>query len=955
MSSCFGIKIILQDKDNPVSENGNIGLYNVSGDNSEFRWCQNEIAGLSTTWKYGMIVAGGIERFSVEINLYNGGNTSVPGKGAVKINNLNKFWETVEALEINFRGLKCEIWILGTGDYQERLRTYFCKEPTWNNTIYEISFEGQQKVRVANIMQVITEKDYQNASSDTIGNSVPVSFGKLLPLQGNENKLLRSTMAKFIRTDDAIVEKFFTDAYLTGSNFTNTFIFPFEEEVSPSANLHREFKFWYRNDTVSSIYSIYPEDTYMKVVDGGGSGQVRKVERIYITTNGSFNVTITDFLNEDLNNTDDRSWIQLVKIHRKYSSDHFPCKSFIDSNDNDLVNAAEIYTYTEEDSLQRIAPYGYDFIGVNNANNSVKIDPKFFDNGNIDTQNSYLILPVQNFCVPTVQYLTEWTNEEEPNSWATSEKIQDALYTYATSSGADSYSKISVNNNFEYITDKDSTTYAEQEVDGQENAGGDGHHVIYYFDLPELPSGFTFSKCYIGIKANVEFDENEEAPEENFIHNFRIMLRRFKYGVLKIILEEANFSNAVMYPGGVNLDDTPDFYYNNAPDTGNKHFFKIVDDDNQQYYGLGNAIFDTGITDIDIYNSYIKGCIVLTSHYTVASNPILFEETLQYYQLCMIFEKSSDISKNIYIPLHGRVFAHTWQGRKTATDLIDKPYDALEHVCRLQNYQDTCTPPVSGWGMQYADEPQIATDKWGSFDDPDLAASRNYEIACQIVDYAKGYTDKVKQTICNDFVLANWQDNDGFERVIALPEYKLDPVYTIQLSDILDRRKIKINEREDSNIIAEPWVSYNKNPATGEYEDIIKITNAYAGSYSTNYVSGIENADDAEELWNACHSLALKTHTINKPSTDQTDLQWANGPGAYTVALRYLQNWVNWQFTNEIEVPIHFNLASSWQQCTPVNLLFSHQTNNISRSALIERITVNPQGYETMIKAIMYA
>ena len=62
----FGIKIILQDKDNPVTENTGIGLYSVSGENSEFRWVQNSINGV-TDWKDQVISLGGIKPFSNEL------------------------------------------------------------------------------------------------------------------------------------------------------------------------------------------------------------------------------------------------------------------------------------------------------------------------------------------------------------------------------------------------------------------------------------------------------------------------------------------------------------------------------------------------------------------------------------------------------------------------------------------------------------------------------------------------------------------------------------------------------------------------------------------------------------------------------------------------------------------------------------------------------------------------
>lgn len=948
MSKCFGIKIILQDKDNPVSQNTDIGLYSVSGNNSEFRWIQNEISGLSSTWKHGIIIAGGIEKFTTEINLYNGGNTSSPGSGSVKLNNLNKIWKTIEDLDINIRGLKLEIWILGTGNYQKRLRTYFCKEPSWKNTVYEIQFEGQQTIRVSNIMQVITEKDYPNASKDTIGRDIPATFGKLFPKINADGSIDKLPIAKFVRTDDKVLKKYYSDDFFTNSGYTNTILFPYEEEVMPSTRLHREFKFSFRGSESSGLATHYFDDTYMYIAEGGGSGQIRKIYSMNYGTGNTFTIMIDDFLAEAMNNTDDRSWIQIIKVNRCYAADHFPCKGFFDFNGNQLASGAEIYTYTNDDGIQLIAPYGYDFRDVNDANNQIKIDPKLYEDAEMNQQNSFLILPVNNLHLADDATLINWDNGTE-TIWHQLNKHSsyDGLYAANSADFPDSINNYSLSNH-DYAGDKNYDTYAYHGLDALQNTNyGWGYFKVLFFDLPQLPENFTFSNVYIGVKLKT-FSQSGDSGGEPDYH--RLYIRRFKYKVEFMehwLIDETTGDGAI-------VDNLPDFYYSNNYNTGNKNFFVTEDSDDQLVTGIYNSVFDTGITTIEEYESYIQGMLVFERAGTTGSLPVSWDDDLYLYELCFIFKRSSDISKNLYITHAGRVFSYTWQGRKATTDLIDKPYDALEHVCRLQNYQDTCNIPVSGWGLQYADEPQIATDGWGSFDDPDLASARNYEVACQIVDRDNGYTDKIKQNICNEFVLANWQDNDGYERVIALPNSKLDPVYTIQMNDILDRKKIKVNEREYNSIISEPWVSYNKNPATGDYEDIIKITNTTASAYSTNYVSGIEKATDAENLWNSCHSLALKTHSINKPSTSKTDLQWANGPGAYTIALKYLQNWINWQFTNEMEFPVHFNLAESWQECTPINLLFSHQTGNISKSALIEKITIDPRGYEAMIKAIMY-
>jgi hypothetical protein len=335
----------------------------------------------------------------------------------------------------------------------------------------------------------------------------------------------------------------------------------------------------------------------------------------------------------------------------------------------------------------------------------------------------------------------------------------------------------------------------------------------------------------------------------------------------------------------------------------------------------------------------------------------LTNNVFQLFELAFLFKKGNqDISKDVLTPIKGRIFNSTFSGRKTASDLIEHPVDLLEHICRLQDYRDTCPIPISGWGFQYADEPLIAITEFGSFENGELGAARMYALAGQIFDYDQGYTDKLKQNICSEFALANWQDNDGKERVISLPESKLSPVHTITLDDITDRSKIKVQKISSNKIYAEPFVNYNKNPATEKYDNAIYIKNTSASIYNPDYVIGIQSSLEKEMLWNSCHSLALQCHSLNKPPSNMTDLIFANGDGAYTIAYNHLKNWINWQFCEEINFETHFNIAGSWQECTPINVLFSHQTNNISRSALVEESIVNPNHpYDVMIRAIMYA
>jgi hypothetical protein len=947
MSQCFGIKITLQDKGNPVIQNTTIGLYNVTNDNSEFRWTQNDILGLSG-WKSGMIIENGIEHFSIEIDLTSGGNISYPGRGVVSIKNNLQFHQTLQSKNINLAGLKLEIYHF-SGSTEKKYRSYICEEPTYNSKKFTIPFKGGQERRVSNILNMVTTVQFPYASSNTVGKPLPATFGKLIPAFSDiTEEMTRVSIAKFNRTNDRVDLNYYSDDFFTGSGYTKTISFPITDIFTESDLIYKcEFR------GSGSVGGLSPVNTFVKVVDGVGKGQIRKINA-FSWTSSYLLFSILDFFETELLGADTeggRSWVQFIRVYRRYDVDHWPCGGFYDSDNDELVNGAEFYTFTEEDGLLRAAPYGYEFYGVNAAKNQLEIDPKLFDQGNLDTQNSFMILPVENLHAANDATLVNWKNEVDPveEAWFNNNEkhiTYDGLYSIddwpTTISGY-------IESNKEYANDKISSTYYYLFLHGLHNAFGTIYEKVIYFDLPSIPKGFTFSNCYIGLKIFSKSFAGSTGSDNLFK---RVMLRKFKYGVkvcsLTGIKEDDN---------GVTVDNVPDFYFVDNPQTGNENFFQIIDEAELKT-GYLNAIFDTGITSKEEYETYLQGCIWLERYILVTVDPVEWDDETRIYELCFIFKKSTDIGKNIYVPFHGRNIASSWQGRKSETTLIEHPIDLLEHICRLQDYRDTCNMPVSGWGLQYADNALIETNslEFGTFENGELGAARMYALAGQIFEYDEGYTDKLKQTVCSEFALANWQSAAGKERVISLPENKMEPVYTITLDDILDRSKIEVKKISSNKIYAEPFVNYNKNPATEKYDNTIIIKNTSATFYQPDYVIGIPSSLEKEALWNSCHSLALLCHNLNRPSTDMTDLTFANGEGAYTIAYNYLKYWINWQFCEEIKFETHFNIAGSWQECTPINVLFSHQTNNISRSALIEESTVNPNHpYNVMIKAIMYA
>lgn len=941
MSQVFAVKIILQDKASPVAENTDIGLYNVASDNSEFRWTQNAISGV-TTWKDGMIVEKGIKPFSIGIDLKRGGAASLPGSGSVIVKNNLKLWQTIEALGITLLGLRAELYIFNDTT-PIKLRTYSCGEPTWDGFNYTIPFKGRQEASIAQMLNVVSSYQFPKASKDTIGKTIPMTIGKLYPVFNSAGKMIHSSMAKFIRVEDNLDEDSFSNA-----NFT----FPVQGE-----NIHTFPVFNIVDDTtyrmefygdVNLFANMSTTDLYAIVQEGTGKGQIRKVTSLsfnsVVPEGWILEIKVDPVFKTELSVADDdtRSWVQLVKIARKYACDHHPCKSFLASTTGEEVvdESKELYSEADGGGLEKIAQFALE---VNDTNNNEMTIQGSQYSDDIDSLDSFIILPITSLEKETAADLSNWEHPNLPSH----NKILDGIYASDPAPATISFSNMDLTNP-SYAYDRNSTTYAEFSPHTAVDAGT-GYVKVLKFGLPAIPKDINVEGIYLGIKSYTKYPNALGFLENNSI---AIMFRRFIYSkTTDRLLGNKNTRDAEMSVDGLTMDDLPDAYYIDEPSTASKNFYQESETSAAVFTRSGYTLFELSDCTREIYNTYIEGGLFFDR---VMPTAVEWDDILRIYQLAIIIKLTkTTIKSSVLSPLAGRNFASTWGGRKTDSDLIEKPVDLLEHVCRLQSWQDRGNVPVSGWGLQYSDDALIATSGHGSFDS---ITGRDLYAAGQLLEEEEGYTDKAKQVICRNFGIANWQDSNGYERAIALPTSALAPIFTVTLDSIIDRQRIKIHEPRQTDIFAEPFVRYQKNPATGSYEKILAVKNVSAGTYSSTYIDGVQNSGEAQAIWQICHSLYLKTHQITKPPTDLTDLTWANGAGGYSIALAHLQRWIQWQSNTEIEFPLHVNDCLSWAECSPVNLVFSHQTNNVIRSALVESVELNPNTpYEAMIKAIMYS
>jgi len=967
--------------------------------NSRFRWVQNAISTV-TTWKEGIIVAGGIRPYSREIDLSHGGNIASPGKSEVVVKNTNQFFDTIFDKGIYLNGLKCEI-VLFTDATLAVQWTGTCENPTWDTREYSIPLSGYYSRRVANIGTIITEAGYPDASGDAVGKNIPVALGKFSIGQ----------YAKFVRTANAVtsvmlntgVKLSYTNAtqYVWIRTLSNV---AFDRSVFPVISAPSDLV--YTLQVISTdetlLYSNYDGSTptfpftadvlvgkYLQVVEGNGLNQYRKITAASVTASATIQITIADFYTETLagNATataTGQSWCSMVGVARDYTCDTWPCAGLLDSDGN-ATSVPVVCAYkevltanvTEENepatvvvspaSFVRLPDYAYSK-KVGASNNVLDLDIKLF-NKNHDTIDSWIIVPVNDINRCSSSNLDKW------GLLSCHKNSINGVYDTNAGSNISSVSEITAE---QWTGNRLNQISGEYDGFGfQANAPGKGDsatfRVVFDVVMPEVDQSIIFDEAYLLTKIETRRTggiypaggQDVYIYGDDFEASASILWRKFIGAAPDIFTSGSSFEGG--YTGAVwsQMECLPDFYWSDAPTTNNEKFYVnfsgVVLNHLHYVWGFQNYLLTNIKNAVDLKS--IKEMAIVYRHKTdvdsgvVGSGRVPFFFQVRIYGVAVGLKRTCDISESVFSRCFGRIYNDTWGTRVTAADPILNPHRILEHVCRLQNWSENSVTPTGGWGKGYAANALIKTGVAdGSFDDAtdgDYTTITGMECAAQLLTNDECYTDTIKRTICRDFFLANWTGADGYEKVKRIKRSTTATADALTLASIVDRQSIRIQEPTPNDIYPEPFVRYNKNPATGEYESAMRITNV-SGTYAAASVEGLSGTD-ASTYWTRCNTLWKRCRHLNKPPTDLTDLTWANGAQADDIAKEYLTCWIDWMYNASITLKVPFAIAGAWEECHRFTINLPHQTNNVAIECMLTEITVDPNPpYYVTIRALMF-
>ncbi len=997
----FGVKIVLRDKASPVTENTAIGLYNVAGDNSEFRWIQNSSGNIDgIPWKEGIFIGNGMSPFSKIADITRGGNTSSPGSAGVVIRNYlpdgNVFSTYCAANGIYLNGCIAKIYLI-TDNVSDQKWYGVCEYPTWDNVKYSIPFRGNLNKRVSNLTKIISAANRPNATGDTIGKSIPVTFGKNY---GNNLDILALQTGNLIQKLNIInLQTPLGDAspYTAVTDAAGDFgmdSFPcvklsVPHVYYPQANLLRvsigTVVSWYNNGVLIpsgtfDLTSYFSDSWYIKIDTGGDSaGSYRKITSIHFdATLPYLDIEFSPYLTSKLFASpyitdDDQTWVSVVKIKAQYEIDIWTSLGLLDNN-GILTDVFGTSWKVHNSGLLENIP-------ANTINPSISsiinLNPGAYE-GDPFSINDFMYIPCPSIRVCNLPdlsyYLTNGVSQKKLTS-SGSDPGPGIFTKETTSAGAiqSSVPNVSSHADLSFVGDRQSTRSIDMGFSSIRTfplTSGITQTIQYTICLeilpPQIPSGIKFDSLYLGISAVMkETATTVPAPGISplIVIGSPIHLISLKYR--NRIGKQLDAQNNILpFPDGntdytvsgnsldqsltigAELNDFPNNYFLDTVTSPDQYMYPKFRTSNiqagYQYYPL------TGI-DKDSYSKIACfGILAYNEHQIYSAIPDtygLFTHDFFIKQAALFLKRQVSIKNSIYVQFAGRIYNDTWDSRKISANCIESPVDILEHIIRLQNWSENATPPATGWGTDYIASGVSINET--SFDsvDTELLTVKNFKAAAQFNNYDDCYSDKLKKSLCRNFFLLNYQDRNGQECVVRATPPNIAPVDTIQLKHIVDRRDIEIEEPNPADMFPELFVRYNKNNATGEYQSTIRINNAGADAYTDGFVEGMESSE-AEYYWGLCHDLWLKSGNTEKPSSDLTDLDWANGADADIIAKEYLQKMILWMGYPKITFKVHLSTIlalSVWpEEGFKFNLQLPFHTGNVSIICELSEIEFDP-------------
>lgn len=635
MIDIFGIKIITNYE---TINYESIGLYAVSGGNSEIRYIETELTGLSESWKSGFLFANSFPTFSKSGSFVRGGNTIQLRGSTIRIKNTNRLQAILESddYKINLIGASVEIVeFRGTDERTitetRNIFTGTIDSVKWSSTEMEIEVvPSRRKLRRSNI---VTE-------------GIPVSFGQSDPTNDRYFKLLRT---KNINEDLKVLDltNDVDECYPKKMN-----LFP---EIDLGGTTSSELRVCcrigaYDNDIFTTLpdlligkYICVEEDNSTEnllsglnrlIVSYVGNGVVEEIDidgvhlySVYVTLDLQDYLPVKPEGNID-GNHENQVWYKIKNVEIEYQVETENVSGFYNSDTGESIDVPEIYT-KENDRIEKLLSAACD---IELSGKMVLFNPRVIK-GDINKIQSLHIEPIKTLSEYTAYDLSGWGIPDTL-------KLASGFYRYGIGVDISVSNYSGIGSDTSPVYDRNHSTRCHYSIDFS-SPFVIQYFVAFRFLFPDIPDNLNFDNVYLGIRGNSVI-LNSNLP--SFENGSFIVKTRGHVGRLKTRIDADQF---ICHPGIVlNIENLPDFYYKTDRQTGNKAFF-ISQENESALTGLEK--FDLGISNHDEYNN-ITECLILIKKVLVpTSTNRSGSESTSMFQLALIFEKNNELGDAIYV------------------------------------------------------------------------------------------------------------------------------------------------------------------------------------------------------------------------------------------------------------------------------------------------------------------
>lgn len=898
------------------ADDATIGLYTYCGV-SVLNWSEATITGVAYDYSTGMLLRGGIGTIQAKSDLSRGGNIAQYSGFSFKVANAEKLSGSLVDLGIYLVGLPIQlIRYEGTEADSDSVSTTsdftgIIESTEWNETELVINCKNSRYKRNA----VIT-------TTNTDGITTPVTFGSFYPPDADAKI---NNLAKFVKTIETTDNNKYDSTF-----FCNTSGF----DCFPIVANDPDASYYYIATPSVCKYSVAEyisvSDCFCIVIDGGTGqpNQIKEVASFFpILNQNMFLFVLKNVFEYPLSYSGaNRAWVRFIEKTRFFESDIHPCKSFLNKSGS-IASTPETYAFnSSSDSFNKITDYNFSIDSTDN--NTLKIDGNFYSN-DFNKIESFNIYPITSLTKSTASQLNfngnVYTKVDDGSGaidgvyakgWNI---IEHNVNVFTATNLSDTY-------------DREKLSYAGINLECSKSGLTSNLYAAACFDF-DLPNVLDtdFNSVYIGLKMQYSCTDITAS-------GFEITLNSFGENST---YEKTIDSDREIISGteAVNFDNFPDTYWIDGPyaTTNNRFYINSAVLTSGVWVVSGYTKLEISANDLK-YKNYVNGTIKFQIESTAAlnQNP---EISVILTELAIIIKKSDmSVDKQIYTPFQGRKFNNTFDGRKTATALIENPIDIIEHCKRLQNWSEISGHTPIAWGKTYSADARIKLTGEGSFDSTTLDYLKGEAAgvcAFQVFDEDKAATDVITKAVCDTYNIGSYIDNDGYECLETIDQLTA-PADSITLADIIGDIG-SVTEPNPANVYAQPIVKYLYNVGSDKYDAELKVTDIDKAAWLSSYTPGY-TAGDGETVWGMCKVLYNKYRIVEPCSNDFSERLLIR---SYHGAVDFVKRKILWMDKYRVSINIPYSKGKGYNIFRHVYLNLPWHTNGKNVECIIENITKN--------------